>query len=195
MANAIEQAVPGVQAMFVQGGAGDVNPIFQGRSGKEDEDFALVSRLGELLATDVLKSRSHLHVVPSPSLPIRTRSAVLTFDDRWEPGRTHDVGITTLTIGRDIAIAALPGEPLHRLQRMWKERAGVELPLFYGYTYSSGGEWPGYLPDIRSAAHGGYGADSTATRLEVGAGERIVDRHVIQLYALLGMWRAKPGPS
>ena len=195
IASTIEQAVPGLQAMFVQGGAGDVNPIFQGRSGKEEEDFALVSRLGALLAAEALKSRSQLQPVPSPSVPIRTAKAMLTFDDRWEPGRTHDVGITTLTIGREIAIAALPGEPLHRLQRMWKERAEVQLPLFYGYTYSSGGEWPGYLPDIRSAAHGGYGADSTATQLEVGAGERIIDRHVIHLYGLLGMWRAKPGPS
>ncbi len=191
----LEQAVPGVQAMFVQGGAGDVNPIFQGRSGREAEDFGLVDRLGRLLAAEVVGARSRLVEIPSASLPIRARSERLTFGDRWDAGRTHEVGITTVAIGRDIAIAAMPGEPLHRLQTMWKARADAAFPLFYGYTYSAGGEWPGYLPDIRSAAYGGYGADSAATRIEIGAGERIVDRHLIHLYELRGMWRAQPGPS
>ncbi len=195
MQAAIEKAVPGIQAMFVQGGAGDVNPIFQGRTGREEEDFALVARLGGLLAAEVVKSRAGVRAVSSPSLPIRAESALLTFGDRWDGTRRHDVGITTVLIGREIAIAAQPGEPLHRLQTMWKQQADVEFPLFYGYTYSAGGEWPGYLPDIRSAASGGYGADSTATRIELGAGERIIERHRMQLYGLRGMWRGQPGPS
>jgi hypothetical protein len=195
MQAAIEQAVPGVQAMFIQGGAGDVNPIFQGRTGQEQEDFALVARLGELLAGEVLKARAALRAVPAPSLPIRAKNELLTFADRWDPSRQHEVGISTIAIGREIAMAALPGEPLHRLQLRWKQEAEAAFPLFYGYTYSAGGVWPGYLPDIRSAAHGGYGADSTSTRVEVGAGDRMLDRHLIHLYDLRGMWRGAPGPS
>jgi hypothetical protein len=195
MQAAIEKAVPGAQAMYIQGGAGDVNPIFQGRTGQEKEDFALVARLGELLAGEVLKVRSTLRAIAMPSLPIRARSELLTFKDRWDATRTHDVGISTIAIGREIAIAALPGEPLHRLQTRWKHEADAVFPLFYGYTYSAGGVWPGYLPDIRSAAQGGYGADSTSTRVEIGAGERIIDRHLIHLYDLRGMWRAQAGPS
>jgi hypothetical protein len=195
MQAAIERAVPGAQAMFIQGGAGDVNPIFQGRTGQEKEDFALVARTGELLAAEVLKTRATLRAIPAPSLPIRARSELLAFADRWEASRRHEVGISTIAIGREIAIAALPGEPLHRLQTRWKQEADAVFPLFYGYTYSAGGVWPGYLPDIRSAAQGGYGADSTSTRIEIGAGERIIDRHLIHLYDLRGMWRAQPGPS
>ncbi len=195
MQAAIERAVPGAQAMFIQGGAGDVNPIFQGRTGQEKEDFALVARMGDLLAGEVLKARAALRAVAAPSLPIRARSELLTFADRWDASRQHQIGIATIAIGRDIAIAAIPGEPLHRLQLRWKQEADAGFPLFYGYTYSAGGVWPGYLPDIRSAAQGGYGADSTATRVEIGAGERIIDRHVINLYDLRGMWRPQPGPS
>ncbi len=195
MQAAIEKAVPGVQAMFIQGGAGDVNPIFQGRTGREDEDFALVTRMGDLLAAEVLKSRAALRAIPAPSLPIRARNALLSFTDRWDTARRHELGIATMSIGREIAIATLPGEPLHRLQTRWKREAEAAFPLLYGYTYAAGGVWAGYLPDIRSAAQGGYGADSTATRVEVGAGERLIERHLMHLYDLLGMWRTAPGPS
>jgi hypothetical protein len=71
----------------------------------------------------------------------------------------HD--ITTILLGREIAIATVPGEPLHKLQRVWKKQADVPHPLFYGYTFSAGGTWAGYIPDLRSAAYGGYGADAS----------------------------------
>jgi len=193
MQASVESAVDGVQAMFVQGGAGDINPLFLGRSGKEEEDFAQVRRMGELLAAAVINTRSGLREVRGASQPLRAKSDVLRFADRWENGRTHEVGITTVLIGREIAIAAMPGEPLHRLQRRWKQEADVSTPLFYGYTYSSGGHWTGYIPDLRSAAYGGYGADSTTTRVEVGAGETVLQRHLTNLFALRGFWRASPG--
>ncbi len=97
-----------------------------------------------------------------------------------------------MLIGKNIAIATVPGEPFHRLQKMWKSQADVAYPFFFGYTYSNGGTWAGYIPDLRSAAHGGYGADASTT-IEVGAGERIIQQHLIDLYDLQGMWRDKPG--
>jgi neutral ceramidase len=102
------------------------------------------------------------------------------------------VGITTVLINRQIAIATVPGEPMHKLQRMWKEQAEAAYPLFYGYTFSSRGSWAGYIPDLRSAAYGGYGADAN-TDLEIGAGEKIVLHHLANLYDLRGMWHDKPG--
>ncbi len=81
---------------------------------------------------------------------------------------------------------------MHRLQRIWKEQADVPYPLFYGYTFSNGGTWAGYVPDVRTAAYGGYGADVT-TNVEVGAGEKIMLRHLVNLYDLQGRWRSTPG--
>lgn len=188
----VERALDGTQVMFVQGGAGDINPLFQGRSGREADDFAVMQKMGKLLADEVLRANKAVKPLAPIVDPIKVRSEVLTFADRWEKGKTIDVGITTILLGREVAIAAVPGEPFHKLQRTWKEQADVPHPLFYGYTVSAGGTWPGYIPDLRSAAYGGYGADAS-TRIEVGAGETIMTRHLTFLYDLLGMWKDKPG--
>ncbi len=188
----VEAAMPGTQCMFVQGGAGDINPLFEGRTGKEEEDFATMQTMGDLLGAEVLRSAKTIRETSPVRYPIQYSSEVLKFSDRWEKDQSLDVGITTVLINREIAIATVPGEPMHKFQMYWKKHADVPYPLFYGYTYSSGGVWPGYLPDIRSAAYGGYGAD-VSTRIEVGAGETIMQHHLINLYKLLDMWRDKPG--
>jgi hypothetical protein len=188
----VEAAQPGVQCMFVQGGAGDINPLFQGRTGNEEQDFATMTKMGDLLAAQVLRAARGVRPISPMRHPIESTSEVLTFADRWEKDKTLEIGIATVLINREIAIAALPGEPMHKLQTFWKEHADVPYPLFYGYTYSAGGVWPSYIPDLRSAAYGGYGADTT-TRLEPGAGERLMQRHLINLYRLRGMWRDQPG--
>jgi hypothetical protein len=192
MQAAVESALPGTQVMFVQGGAGDINPLMMARSGQEDADFAVVKKMGDLLADAVLRANRTVEPVASKTQGILAKSEILTVGDRWDTAQTLDVGITTVLINGVIAIATVPGEPMHKLQRMWKDQAEVPVALFYGYTFSSGGTWAGYVPDLRSAAHGGYGADVT-TRVEIGAGERIIQRHLINLYGLLGMWLDKPG--
>jgi len=188
----VEAAIPGVQCMFVQGGAGDINPLFEGRTGKEDEDLATMQKMGELLGDEVLRRVKDIHSTAPVRYPIQYESETLKFGDRWENDKSLEVGITTVLINREIAIAAVPGEPMHKFQTYWKQHADVPYPLFYGYTYSSGGVWPGYIPDIRSAAYGGYGAD-VSTHIEVGAGETIMQHHLINLYKMLGMWHDKPG--
>jgi neutral ceramidase len=192
MQSMVERELQGTQVMFVQGGAGDINPLFQGRSGREEDDFAVMEKMARLLTAEVLRANKAMKPLPPVVDPIKIRSEILTFGDRWDKDKTIDVGITTILIGREVAIAAVPGEPFHKLQKMWKEQADVPHPLFYGYTLSAGGTWPGYIPDLRSAAYGGYGADAS-TRIEVGAGEKIMLRHLTLLYDLLGMWKDKPG--
>ena len=151
-----------------------------------------VQKMGELMAAQVLRAAARVHPAADNRYPIQSASEVIKLGDRWEKNATVEVGITTVLINREIAIAATPGEPLHKLQTRWKSEADVPYPLFYGYTYSSGGVWPGYIPDLRSAAYGGYGADVT-TRVEIGAGEKIMEQHLINLYRLRGMWRESPG--
>ena len=188
----VEQELKGTQVMFVQGGAGDINPLFEARSGNEEQDFKVVQNMGELLAAEVVRANRTVKPIDPATPAIESRSQVLTFKDRWEKDKTIDVGITTILINRQIAIAATTGELMNKLQRMWKEQAEVPYPLFYAYTYSAGGTWAGYVPDVRTAAYGGYGADVT-TRVEVGAGERNLLQHLTNLYDLQGMWHDKPG--
>ena len=47
------------------------------------------------------------------------------------------------------------------------------------------------LPDLASAARGGYGASDT-TRAEVGAGERLVNAGLVRLLTLRGRLKAEP---
>jgi len=54
--------------------------------------------------------------------------------------------------------------------------------FFMGY---SNGNF-GYFPTVRAASQGGYGAASTSTHVEVGAGERMVNQALVRVYELLG---------
>jgi hypothetical protein len=188
----VEEAIPGTQCMFVQGGAGDINPLFMARSGKEEEDFAVVQKMGETLAGEVIRANGRIQPIGAIRHPTRFKTDIMRFAERFEKDKPMEVGVAAVLINRQIAIAAVPGEPLHRLQKRWKEDADVPHPLFYGYTDTSGKPWPGYIPDLRSAAYGGYGAD-VSTRIETGAGEAIIERLRNHLYGLLDMWRDKPG--
>ncbi|MGH9935153.1 MAG: hypothetical protein ACREAM_02850, partial [Blastocatellia bacterium] len=101
-------------------------------------------------------------------------------------------GLTTLLINNDIAIATMPGEPFVDLQIALRDKSEIANTFLFGYTYSAGGEWAGYIPTIRAAAEGGYGAGYN-TRIEAGAGEAMVDRAIVNIYALLG--KLKDAPS
>jgi neutral ceramidase len=188
----VEAAMPGVQTMFVQGGAAETNPLFQGRTGDKEKDFATMTRMGELLAEEVLRVAKRVPAAEARAASIDWKTQTLKFGHRWEPGKEIAVGMTTALINGEIAIATVPGEPFLSMQTRWKEAAGVPVALFYGYTQTTPDAWPGYIPDIRSAAVGGYGADN-ATTIEPGAAERIMDKHLIELYGLRGMWLAEPG--
>ena len=51
--------------------------------------------------------------------------------------------------------------------------------------------WPSYVPDLMSAARGGYRASDT-TQAAVGTGERLLNPGVSQLYQMRGMLKETP---
>ncbi len=90
--SAVEKELAGTQVMFVQGGAGDINPLFQGRSGREADDFAVMEKMGQLLSAEVLRANKTVKPLAAIVDPIKVRSEVMTFADRWEKDKTLDVG-------------------------------------------------------------------------------------------------------
>lgn len=50
----------------------------------------------------------------------------------------------------------------------------------------------GYFPTIRATTYGGYGAGNTATRVELGAADRMVNQALIRAYEFLGRLRETP---
>ncbi|MBV8816955.1 MAG: hypothetical protein JO022_01290 [Acidobacteriaceae bacterium] len=91
----------------------------------------------------------------------------------------------------DVGVLAIPGEPFVRFQTNLRDQSPLAQTFVFGYAYSGEGKWAGYLPTIEAAMQGGYGADY-ATRVQVGAGESIVDRAVVWFYEQLGKLRDVP---
>lgn len=188
-----EAEMPGVQVMFAQGAAGTTNPLFQGRSGNSDADFGVMTKMGELLAAEVVRAAKGMGgAKDAGGASIAHKTVTMPFRGRWDEKAAFPVGVTTVLVNGKIAIAAVPGEPFLAMQTRWKRDADVGDAFFFGYTQTTADPWPGYLPDLRSAAYGGYGAD-VSTSIERGAAERIMDQHLLQLFDLRGMWRTAPG--
>jgi hypothetical protein len=61
-----------------------------------------------------------------------------------------------------------------------KARAYVKHTLFFGYCNGHGM----YFPTIEAASEGGYGADAGVSLAELGAGERMMDKALLNIYVL-----------
>jgi hypothetical protein len=192
--NRIEKHLGGdAMCLFIQGCGGDINALLLARTGDSEQDFALVRQTGNLLAREVEEVLDEMKGKPGKSDAVKVLSDVLTFKHRWEPNKTLTLGVASVLINGEIGIVTLPGEPFHIYQKYLREAADLPHAYVFGYTDSGYHGWPGYyLPDIKSAAYGGYGASDTTTP-EVGAGERLLNQGLIQLYTLRGMLKDKPG--
>lgn len=174
--------------MFVQGGAGDINPMFMSAHVMDglEADYGMIEKIGTLLGNEVITLTNSLSPRIREEVSLKAMSDSLEFTKRFDKDYIFNLHFTTVLINNDIAIASFLGEPLIWNQFYWKENAEVAHPFFFGYTYSSGGDFPGYVPDIRSASYGGYGADDDYI-IQVGAGEAIMNRHLENLYRIKGI--------
>lgn len=187
----IEQALPGTLCLFTQGGAGDINPYLDKQPVAEN-GFGEAEKMGDSLAEEALKVARKLKPSANSSAKLQAIAEVKEFRDRWDKEKTVKAGLTTLFINQDIAIATLPGEPFVDLQIALRDKSEIANIFLFGYTFSAGGEWIGYVPTLKAATEGGYGAGYN-TRIEVGAGEAMIDRHIVNLFTMLG--RLKKSPS
>ena len=186
----IERELPGSLCLFVQGGAGDINPYLDKQPVAEN-GFGEAEKTGNALAAEVLKVAAKLKPAPNPSAKLQATAEVIEFRDRWDATKTVKAGLTTLLLNNSIAIATIPGEPFVDLQIALRDKSEVSSTFLFGYTFSAGGEWIGYAPTIRAAAEGGYGA-GYSTNIEVGAGETMIDRHIVNLFTMLGKLKKSP---
>jgi hypothetical protein len=194
----------GPVCFFLQGAPGDINPLLDKTPLPENAD-AEMREVGEKLGKEVARvSRSvHTEAPDTPELAYlknrwsqeALRSAIMSaygpnpakryFRYLNDPIAAH---VSTLVINRQIALVGLPGEPFVGLQLLLKQRSPLAATFLCGYTNG----YIGYFPTMRDAVAGGYGADTIVTRVEVGAGERMIDRGLIHIYRLLGRLRDKP---
>ena len=177
--------------VFLQGGAGDINPLFLARGDDRSNDFEVVQRMGSTLAAEVMRALGFLKGKSGRSEDFTALSSQRTFGKRFRNDEELTLGVTTLLINDDIGFITMPGEPFHKFQVDIREKSNVPHMYLLGYCCNGGYDWPSYLPDLVSAARGGYGASDT-TKAEVGSGEALVNEGLVQLFRLQGRLKAEP---
>ena len=104
------------------------------------------------------------------------------YEEEYRPGVRPTLSVALLD-GR-IGIVGVSGEFFCEHAIQLKRRAHLDHLFFLGYC----NDYQQYFPTIEAAAEGGYGADPGVSTAEVGAGEKIMNRALIQLYKMRGKY-------
>jgi hypothetical protein len=174
---------------FIPGASGDINP-YDDKQPVNQDGFGVAQRTGETVGNAVLEA---VRTMPpgSSDLELQVAQELSQFKDRFDAQKTVPVQVTRVMLGKDTAIIGVPGEVFVSHQIDLKARSPLPHTFLAGYAFGGEGGFAGYVPTIEAAMQGGYGA-GYATRIEVGAGEWIVDRSIIWIYERLGKLRDVP---
>ena len=111
--------------------------------------------------------------------PSSPRSAATT-PSYYGDGLTAE--LNTVLLNGEIALVGGSGEFFCNHANRLKARSYVKHTLFFGYCNGHGM----YFPTIEAASEGGYGADPGVSFAELGAGERMMDKALLNIYRLQG---------
>ncbi|MEW5977711.1 MAG: hypothetical protein AB1898_18105 [Acidobacteriota bacterium] len=211
--------------LFIQGACGDINSRYVGQYFSFEKGPGVygvlvreMRQLGRELGHEVLRVLKGLQAMPQTDSHLAVQNEEMVFRARWDlaqlkaqnavptyhqwvtegrpigfPAEELKVFITTAVINRQVAILTMPGEAFVEFQLSFRNRLPGLDTILAGYSNG----YVGYIPTIRIAARDGvvYGANAWPTILEVGAGERIVDRGVIAVHRMLGRLKDQPDPA
>lgn len=174
---------------YIPGASGDINP-YNDKQPVNQDGFGVAQKTGETVGNAVLAALNAM--APGVSDPdLQIAQELTQFKDRFAAQKTVPVQVTRILLGKDTAIIGIPGEVFVSHQIDLKARSPLPRTFLAGYAFGGEGGFAGYIPTIEAAMQGGYGA-SYATRIEVGAGEWIIDRSIIWIYERLGKLRDVP---
>jgi hypothetical protein len=94
--------------------------------------------------------------------------------------------LSTVMLNGDLALVGGSGEFFCNHANRLKQRSYVPHTLFFGYC--NGHHM--YFPTIEAVSEQGYGADPPVSPVEIGAGERMMDQALINIYNFLGKFAA-----
>lgn len=211
MARSVESAFPGSPiCFFLQGAPGDINPYMDKTPLLKNADQVMLNT-GAQLGQEVTQVAKSVRTAESDQPTLKANLDVLSFKLRWDRDKVLaalpqlvgeatakryakmlseaiEAPVMTFLINDEIALVGMPGEPFVDFQIDLRSRSPVRSNFFVGYSNG----YVAYFPTIRAAAEGGYGANSITTLVEVGAGERMLDRAIITLYKMLGKFKDTP---
>jgi neutral ceramidase len=201
MARLVEKET-GVPCLFLQGAAGDLSANAGLTPGPE--------KFGQALGREVLDLAKNIRCTIGKDTTLLCREHDFTFGKRVDLGnplvraayaraffkelidfyveeyraavRPH---LSTALLDGRIGFVGVSGEFFSSHALRLKKRARLDHLLFFGYC----NDYHQYFPTIEAAAEGGYGADPQVAVAEVGAGERMMDRALMDLYEMRGKIR------
>jgi neutral ceramidase len=203
MRKTVEAAYPGSICFFLQGGCGDINPYYD-KTPLIENGVAHMRETGRQIGDEVNRVLRTI-VTRAPAAPeVGLKVVVVPFEWRWDReqseklfasqpasrpiaryplwGDPPKLPVTTLVLNRELAFVGMPAEPFVEFQMYLRAQSPVPFTYFLGYCNGN----INYVPTIHAAARGGYGADTPITRVEVGAGEEMIHRGLVNIYRLIG---------
>lgn len=201
----VEQALGG-RCVFMQGAAGDLSPNpSEERRGPQGFGEALADRVIELAqncSTEVPAAASIQgkvdHFAFGSRLDFRNPLIGMAFSRAFFPELVANFveeardgirpELNTVVLNREIALVSGSGEFFSNHSNRLKERSYLDHTLFFGYTNGHNM----YFPTIEAASEGGYGADPTVSPVELGAGEQMMNRALINIYGMLRKFDPEP---
>ena len=173
----VKEAIGG-QCMFLQGAAGDINPFWD-KTPPAEGAYEQTEKMGKAIADETLRVSKRIDDFKTDSkisfhtelIPLASRG------DRERKNRNINAEINTVLIGGELAIATFPGEFFVEHGLSFKRRSQLKNTIFVGYC----NDRLRYFPTIQACTEGGYGT-AFATQVEVGAGEKLVNRALVNLY-------------
>ncbi len=195
--NRVESAL-NTNCVFMQGAAGDMSPnrgeLDTKAYGEKlgDEAVALANSV-EALAPKKPSIKAKLDRFHFTSrVDFNNPVLVGAFERAFFPELVHnfvrefsggiDPEMTTVLVNGDLALVGGSGEFFCNHSNRLKQRAYVPNTLFFGYCNGHNM----YFPTIEAASEGGYGGDATVSPVEIGAGEIMMNKALINLYTMLG---------
>ncbi len=175
-------------AYFIPGAGGDINP-YDDKQPLSQGAFEVARKTGETLGKAVVPAMRAARIADDPEFAVSEET--YDFQERFNPKARLLAQVTRILIGKDTGILAAPGEFFVRHQINLRDRSPLRHTFLFGYAFAGQGKFLGYVPTIEAAMQGGYGA-GYATRVEVGAGEMMVDRAIVWFYQRLGKLRDLP---
>lgn len=162
MLNCIEEKVPGVTGIFIQGASGDINPRFVGGIDGYRDNTAKTKELGYEIGNEVVRVYTGIQTSESYSSQIKIVHQDITLPRKYAAvvadfrNTTLDVPTSAIRIA-DFTWVTFPGELFHEIGQNIKAITHSPFPFLDGYCNGS----LGYLPTQKSHSEGGYEPWST----------------------------------